>query len=66
MTNAIGFLEHMGRMSPSPTQYAAGVASLKIDARQRRALLDRDQDALTALLAGRKELRCAIFAADED
>jgi hypothetical protein len=42
------------------------VAALEVGAPQRKALLDRDQDALNELLDGRRQLKCAIFAADED
>ena len=66
MSNVIRFLETMGRKPISPADYAATVAALEIGAPQRKALLDRDQDALNELLDGRRQLRCAIFAADED
>jgi hypothetical protein len=66
MSNVIRFLETMGRKPISPADYAATVAALEIEAPQRKALLDRDQSALNELLDGRRQLRCAIFAADED
>ena len=66
MSNIIRFLEAMGRKPISPADYAATVAALEIGAPQRKALLDRDQGALNELLDGRRQLRCAIFAADED
>jgi hypothetical protein len=66
MSNIIRFLETMGSKPISPADYAATVAALEIGAPQRKALLDRDQDALNELLDGRRQLRCAIFAADED
>jgi hypothetical protein len=66
MSNVIRFLETMGRKPISPADYAATVAALEIEAPQRKALLDRDQGALNELLDGRRQLRCAIFAADED
>jgi hypothetical protein len=66
MSNIIRFLETMGRKPISPADYAATVAALEVDAPQRKALLDRDQDALNELLDGRRQLKCAIFAADED
>jgi hypothetical protein len=66
MSNIIRFLETMGRKPISPDDYAATVAALEVDAPQRKALLDRDQDALNELLDGRRQLKCAIFAADED
>ena len=66
MSNIIRFLETMGRKPISPADYAATVAALEVGASQRKALLDRDQDALNELLDGRRQLKCAIFAADED
>jgi hypothetical protein len=66
MSNVIRFLETMGRKPISPADFAATVAALEIEAPQRKALLDRDQGALSELLDGRRQLRCAIFAADED
>ena len=66
MSNVIRFLETMGRKPISPADYAATIAALEIEAPQRKALLDRDQGALNELLDGRRQLRCAIFAADED
>jgi hypothetical protein len=66
MSNIIRFLETMGSKPMSPVDYAATVAALEVGAPQRKALLDRDQDALNELLDGRRQLKCAIFAADED
>lgn len=66
MSNIIRFLETMGRKPVSPADFPASVAALEVGAPQRKALLDRDQDALNELLDGRRQLRCAIFAADED
>ena len=66
MSNVIRFLETMGSKPISPADYAATVAALEVGAPQRKALLDRDQDALNELLDGRRQLKCAIFAADED
>jgi len=66
MSNIIRFLETMGSKPISPADYAATVAALETGAPQRKALLDRDQGALNELLDGRRQLRCAIFAADED
>jgi hypothetical protein len=66
MSNIIRFLETIGRKPISPADYAATVAALEVGASQRKALLDRDQDALNELLDGRRQLKCAIFAADED
>ena len=66
MSNIIRFLETMGSQPISPADYAATVAALEVGAPQRKALLERDQDALNELLDGRRQLKCAIFAADED
>jgi hypothetical protein len=66
MSNIIRFLETMGSKPISTADYAATVAALDVGAPQRRALIDRDQDALNELLDGRRQLRCAIFAADEE
>lgn len=66
MSNIIRFLETMGSKPISPADYAATVAALEVGAPQRKALLDRDQHALNELLDGRRQLKCAIFAADED
>jgi hypothetical protein len=66
MSNIIRFLETMGSRPIPTADYAAMVAALEVGAPQRKALLDRDQDALNELLDGRRQLKCAIFAADED
>ena len=66
MSNVIRFLEAMGSKQVSAAEYAATIAALEVGAPQRKALLDRDQDALIQLLDGRRQLKCAIFAADED
>lgn len=66
MSNIIRFLETMGSRPIPAADYAAMVAALEVGAPQREALLDRDHDALNELLDGRRQLKCAIFAADED
>jgi hypothetical protein len=66
MSNIIRFLESMGSKQLSPAEYAASVQALDVEATHKSALLDRDHDALNDLLDGRRELRCAIFAGDED
>ena len=66
MSNIIRFLETMGSKPISAADYAATVAALEVGAPQRKALLDRDQDALNELLGGRKKLLFAILAADEE
>lgn len=66
MSNVIRFLESMGSKQLSAAEYAASVRALDVEAPHKNALLDRDQDALNELLDGRRQLKCAIFAADED
>lgn len=66
MTNAIQFLESMGRnpalASLSAAGYAAAVAGLELDAQQRDALLERDPVALGALLGARPKMICSQFS----
>ena len=61
------FIERLGRDPKclSIADYAASVAALDIDEEQRRALLDRDPDALSGLLGGRKRMMCVVWPADE-
>jgi hypothetical protein len=67
MTNIIRFLESMGSAPAlSGEQFNRTVAALDIGQEGKRALLDRDSAALNKLLEGRDELRCAVFAEDED
>jgi len=66
MSNIIRFLESMGSRQLSPAEYAAGVQALDVEASHKHALLDRNHGALNDLLDGRRELRCAIFAGDEE
>lgn len=67
MSNVIQFLESEGiNPSSSFASYAASVAILDAGASQKRALLDRDDNTLNELLHSRRQLFCAIFAADED
>lgn len=69
MSDVIRFLESMGSDASgglSPFDYAASVAQLDIDPAQQRALLERDHVSLGNLLGGRIEIRCSIFAPDED
>lgn len=66
MSNAIRFLETVGGKHLTPAEYAASVASLSVGQEQKQALMDRDPYALANLLDGRKQLRCAIFASEED
>jgi len=66
VSNVIRFLESMGRQ-PMPSQgYAASVAALDVQAAQQRALLDRDQVALNAMLGGRSQVFFGVLAPVED
>lgn len=67
MSNVVQFIERLG-MDPkclSAAEYAASVAALDVDEAQRRALLDRDPHALSALLGGRGTMMCVVWPADE-
>ncbi len=66
MSNVIRFLETLGSKQLSAGEYAAIVAALEVDTSEKRALLDRDHAALNDLLGGRKKLRFAILAADDE
>ena len=67
MSNVVQFIERLGRdpKGLSIADYTASVAALDIDEEQRRALLERDQDALSALLGGREKMMCVVWPADE-
>lgn len=64
MSNVIQFLEALGSTSVklSPTEYAMNVATLEVEESHRKALMDRDQDALGTLLGGRPGMRCIIWS----
>lgn len=67
MSQVIQFLESIGgKPSMSPMAYVEAVDALNAGMSQKRALLERDGDALNGLLGGRKQVLCAIFAAEED
>jgi len=65
MSDAIRFLEALGRRPLPAADYAARVAALDVDEAQRHALLRRDPAALNALLGGRRTLMFAILAPEE-
>ena len=67
MSNVVQFIERLGSgpRNLSVAEYAASVAALDIDDEQRRALLDRDHDALSGLLGGRETMMCVVWPADE-
>ena len=64
MSNVIQFLEGLGSSAAklSPTEYAMSVAALEVEEVQRKALMDRDQDALGTLLGARSRMRCIIWS----
>lgn len=66
MSTTVRFLETVGSKPLSAADYSAAVAMLEIDAPQRQALMDRDQIALSGLLAARDKMCCYIVAAGED
>lgn len=63
MSKAIQFLEALGSNPGklSAAEYAANVSALDVDAAQRQALMDRDQETLGGLLGGRDKMRCLIM-----
>jgi hypothetical protein len=67
MTNqVIRFLEGLGSNPVSRADFNAAVTLLEIDTVQRRALLDRDETALSHALGGRGTMRCLIFSGDDE
>lgn len=64
MSNVIQFLEALGNNAEQLTHadYARKVALLDIGERQRKALMDRDQEALASLLGARSGMRCIIWS----
>lgn len=69
MSEVLQFLENLGRHGcPVPIGdpgYEAGVSALAVDDAQRRALLDRDADALASLLGARPVMLCSIFPTEQ-
>lgn len=66
MSNVIRFLETLGsNQALSAADYAANVAALKVDAAERKALLDRNHQELNDLSQGRAKMHCMIMTADE-
>lgn len=66
MPNVIRFLEAVGSKPLTAAEYAAAVNALDAGAQQKEALFQRDGEALQDMLADRKKMFCAVFAADED
>ena len=70
MQNLIAFLERMGR-DPSlaklpQDELEQRLLEAGLDDAPRRALLDRDADALNGLLGGRHKMMCMLFPAEGD
>jgi hypothetical protein len=66
MSNVIRFLESVGNKPLSAAEYIAAVNALDAGDLQKEALFQRDGEALEGMLADRKKMYCAIFAADEE
>ena len=66
MSTVIRFLETLGRTQLSAAEYTASVAALDVEGRHRKALMDKDTDALSGMLGGRRKLMFAVMAADEE
>lgn len=70
MSNVIQFLETLGSNPAlsrlSAAEYAANVATLDADAKQRQALLVRDHATLSDLVGGRQRMFCSVYAPDEE
>lgn len=70
MSNAIQFLETLGRFPLSgrrwTADYAESISSLPIEVDQKQALLDLDADALNRLLGGRAKMMMQVWAPMED
>jgi len=66
MSNAISFLDAIGRRPLSFTQYTDALALFDIDDEQRNALMNRDPAKLKALLGGRSKVMMMIWAPQED
>lgn len=70
MSNLMAFLESLGNNAAHAgldgEAYAAAVDALGLDDAPRRALLDRDAQALNGLLGGRLQMMCILFPADGD
>jgi hypothetical protein len=68
MSKAIEFLESLGcspaLMQPSLAAYSDAVADLRLDERKRVALLNRDVQALSGLLGGRRKMAMSVATPD--
>jgi hypothetical protein len=65
--DSIQFLEWLGStpVAACGLAYAEGVAALKVDPAEQRALLARDGSVLSRLLDGRPAIYCMISTPDE-
>lgn len=68
MSNVVQFLEMLAQTprSLSTEEFIAAVARADLDPAVSKALLERDVDALSQALGGRRAMFCAIFPADND
>lgn len=65
MSNAIQFLEALGRTPLSAAGYAATVTALHVEEAQRKALLERDHITLNDLIDGRTTMLCVLSLPDD-
>lgn len=68
MSNVVQFLEALARNSKplSHEEFVAAVMRAKLEPNARKALLERDVEALSRELGGRGAMFCAIFPADNE
>jgi len=68
MSNVVQFLEALSRNSKlfSYEEFVAAVMRANLDPEIRKALLERDVNALSRELGGRRAMFCAIFPADNE
>ena len=64
MSDVIRFLESAAIRQPGGAQYGAMVSRLDANDDQKRALIDRDAEALARLLGGRETMCCMILGTD--
>jgi hypothetical protein len=68
MANVIQFLESMGRNGTmnrlSQAGYATAISGSGLDATAQNALIDRNPQALAALLGARDQMRCFIYTSE--
>ena len=64
MSDVIRFLESVAIRQPGGLQYGAMVSHLDANDDQKRALMDRDAEALARLLGGRDSMCCMVLGTD--